>query len=45
MYSRKSVGKVQLICKRVPAHRFLEPPLEYNRDQMPLTYQDSFQPF
>ena len=26
-----------LVCKKVQAHSFLEPPLEYNQDQMPLT--------
>ena len=36
---------VQLICKKVLAHSFLEPPLEYNQDQMPLTNQDSLRPF
>ena len=25
--------RVQLICKKVPARSFLEPPLEYNQDQ------------
>ena len=24
--------RVQLICKKVPARSFLEPPLEYNQD-------------
>ena len=31
--------RVQLACKEVPAHSSLEPPLEYNQDQMPLTNQ------
>ena len=26
--------RVQLICKKVPAHSSIEPPLEYNQDQM-----------
>ena len=27
--------RVQLICMKVPAYNSLEPPLEYNQDQMP----------
>ena len=27
--------RVQLNCKNVPAHSSLEPPLEYNQEQMP----------
>ena len=30
-----------LVCKKVQAHSFLEPPLEYNQDQMPLTNEGS----
>ena len=30
--------------KKVPAHSSLEPPVEYNQDQMPLTNQDSLRP-
>ena len=26
--------KVQLVCKKVPAHSSLEPPLEYSQDQI-----------
>ena len=37
--------KVQLVCKKVPAHSSLEPPLEYNQDQMLLTNQGSLWPF
>ena len=33
------------MCKKVLAHSSLEPPLEYNQDQMPLTNQDSLWPF
>ena len=36
--------RVQLICKKVKAHSSLEPPLEYNQDQMPLTNQRSLWP-
>ena len=31
--------RIQLECKKVQAHSSLEPPLEYNQDQMPLTNQ------
>ena len=31
--------KFQLVCKKVQAHSFLEPPLEYSEDQTPLTNQ------
>ena len=34
-------GRIQLVCKKFQAHSSLEPPLEYNQDQMPLTNQDS----
>ena len=34
--------RFQLVCKKVQA---LEPPLEYNPDQMPLTNQGSLWPF
>ena len=37
--------RVQLVCKKVQAHSSLEPPLEYNQDQMPLTNQSSLWPF
>ena len=37
--------RVQLVSKNVQAHRFLEPPLEYNQGQMPLTNQGSLWPF
>ena len=37
--------RVQLVCKKVQAHSFLEPPLEYNQDQMPLTNEGSLWPF
>ena len=33
--------KVQLACMKVQAHSSLEPPLEYDQDQMPLMNQDS----
>ena len=33
--------RFQLVCKNVHAHSTLEPPLEYNQDQMPLANQDS----
>ena len=39
---------VQLVCMKVQAHRSLEPPLEYNQDQMPLTnkvYYDLYNDF
>ena len=28
-----------LVCRKVQAHRFLEPPLECNQDKIPLTNQ------
>ena len=31
--------RVQLVRKKVQAHSSLEPPLEYNQDQMPLANQ------
>ena len=31
----------QLVCMKVQAHCSLEPPLEYNQDQMPLMNQGS----
>ena len=34
-------GRVQLVCMKVHAHSSLEPPLEYNQDQMPSMNQDS----
>ena len=37
--------RVQLVCKKVQAHSSLEPPLEYNQDQMPLTNQGSLMTF
>ena len=33
--------RIQLVCKKVQAPSSLEPPLEYNQDQMPLTNQGS----
>ena len=32
---------VQLVSKKVHAHSSLEPPLQYNQNQMPLTNQGS----
>ena len=29
-------SRVQLVGMKVQAHNFLDPPLEYNQDQMPL---------
>ena len=37
--------RVQLIYKKVLVHSFLEPPLEYIQDQMPLRNQNSLRPF
>ena len=37
--------RVQLEFKKVQAHNSLEPPLEYNKDQMPLANQGSLWPF
>ena len=37
--------RVQLVCKKVQAHSFLEPPLEYNQDQLPLTNKGSLWPY
>ena len=37
--------RVQLVCKKVQAHLILEPPLQYNQDQMPLTNQGSYDLF
>ena len=28
--------KIELVCMKVQSHSSLEPPLEYNQDQMPL---------
>ena len=36
--------RVQLVYKKVQAHRSLEPQLEYNQDQMPMTNQGSLWP-
>ena len=36
---------VQLVCMKVQAHSFLEPPLENNQDQMPLMNQGLPWPF
>ena len=33
--------RVQLVCKKIQANRFLEPPLEYNQDQMSLIFDKS----
>ena len=33
--------RVQLVCKKVQTHSSLEPPLEYNQNQMVLTSQGS----
>ena len=33
--------RVQLVCKKAQAHKSLEPPLDKNKDQMPLTNQGS----
>ena len=33
--------RVKLECNKVQAHSSLEPPLEYNEDQVSLTNQDS----
>ena len=33
--------RVQLVCIKVQAHKSLEPPLEYDQDQMPLMNQGS----
>ena len=37
--------RVQLVCVKVQAHSFLEPPLEYNQNQMPLINQCLLLPF
>ena len=37
--------RVELVCTKVRSRSSLEPPLQYNHDQMPLTYQDSLWPF
>ena len=37
--------KVQLVCKKIQGHSFLEPPPEYNHDQTPLTNQGSLRTF
>ena len=37
--------RVQLVCMKVEAHSSLEPPLEYNQDQMPLMNQGSLKSF
>ena len=36
---------VQLVCMKVQTHSSLEPPLEYNQNQMALMNQDSFMTF
>ena len=38
-------GRAQLMCKKVQARSSLEPPLEYNQDQMPLKSQGLLWPF
>ena len=35
-------SRIQLVYKKVQAHSSLEPPLEYDQDQMPLTNQGLF---
>ena len=35
------IKECSLVCKKVPAHNSLEPQLEYNQDQIPLTNQGS----
>ena len=37
--------RVQPVCMKVKAYISLEPPLEYNHDQMPLMNQGSLWPF
>ena len=37
--------RVQLVCKKVQAHSSLEPPLEYNQDQLSLSDQGLLWPF
>ena len=37
--------RVQLVYMKVQAHSSLEPPLEYNQDQVPLMNQGSLWPF
>ena len=37
--------RVQLVRNKVQAHSSLEPPLEYDQDQTPLTNQGSLWPF
>ena len=37
--NKTPLNTYQLVCKKVQAHSSLEPALEYNPDQMPLTNQ------
>ena len=39
------IKECNLVCKKVPAHNSVEPQLEYNQDQIPLTNQGSLWPF
>ena len=37
--------RVKLVCKKVQAHSSVEPPLEYNHNQIPLMNQGLLWPF
>ena len=37
--------RVKLQCMKIKVHNSLEPPLEYNQDQIPLMDQGSLLPF
>ena len=37
--------RVHIVCKKVQVHNSLEPPLEHNKEQKPLTNQGFLWPF
>ena len=41
----KTYWRVQLVCMKIQAHNSLEPPQEYNQDQMPLMNHGLLWPF
>ena len=43
--SSETYWRVQLVCMKVQVHSFLEPTLEYNQDQIPLTIKVSYDLF
>ena len=43
--SSETYWRVQLVCMKVQVHSSLEPTLEYNQDQIPLTIKVSYDLF